>query len=494
MVLAVLLASSNRVVSRDELIERAWNGSPPPAAKTSLFTYLSHLRGELGSDAIEHVDGGYLVKADPNNLDALEFAHLMDSGSASLSSDPAGAAKLFDRALRLWRGPPFGDLGDEPALSLDRTHLEELRLVAEEKRIDAYLTLGRHETVVGELSTLVEQNPFRERFLSQLMVALYRSGRQADALRVFAEARRRFAEELGVDPSPPLWALEERILSHDSALLYPPDQALPIGARDLQPMSAALISQKTAVAGLSKSPGEYFAWEAPSAEGTTPMRSKRWRRAVTMIIGALIVGGFAGLVMWSSRDTPAFVITGLDAATLEFSAGFEYSAESWTVEVFVGYVYADSIRYADGTIVRPHTSTDVRLCAYPADEWCEGPSTVLMSGSKDLLDSTAANLVGLTSATLDEITLTVSDGEDAASVTVDLDWGAYGDAHQETDGQNIFQSKDATIAGTVAITGADTSNPISIFNGETLNTADVSVIRLDMTHDSRVEEPGERES
>jgi DNA-binding SARP family transcriptional activator len=312
MVLAVLLASSNRVVSRDELIERAWNGSPPPAAKTSLFTYLSHLRAELGSDAIEHVDGGYLVRVDPKNLDALEFAQLIDSGSASLSSDPTGAAKSFDRALRLWKGLPFGDLGDEPTLLLERAHLAELRLVAEEKHIDASLMLGRHEKVVGELSTLVEQNPFRERFLSQLMVALYRSGRQADALRVFAEARRRFAEELGVDPSPPLWALEERILSHDSALLYPHDQALSIGARELQPVNASTLAppQTAATGVLPERPGEYFESESLSPEGTAPMPTKRRRRAVIMIIGALIVGSLVGVAAWGLRDSGSFELIG----------------------------------------------------------------------------------------------------------------------------------------------------------------------------------------
>jgi DNA-binding SARP family transcriptional activator len=494
MVLAVLFASSNRVVSRDELIERAWNGSPPPAAKTSLFTYVSHLRGELGSDAIKQLDGGYLVKVDPDNLDALEFARLIDSGSASLSSNPAGAAESFDRALRLWRGPPFGDLGDEPALLLERAHLVELRLVAEEKRADAYLMLGRHETVVGELSSLVEQNPFRERFLSQLMVALYRSGRQADALRVFSDARRRFAEELGVDPSPPVWALEERILAHDSALLFPPDQALSIGARGVQPVTSTLAPQETAVARLPQSPGEYFESEAPAAGETAPKRAKRWRRFVAVIVGVLIVGGLAGAVTWSTRDSPAFVITGLDAATLDFSTGIKYSSESWTVEMFVRYNYAESVRYADGTVVRPHTDTDISVCAYQADEWCGGPSTVEMSGGTGLVGTNGATMVSLTAATLNEITVTVSDGEDTAWVTVDLDWAAHGDPYQETNAQNIFQSKDATIAGTVAITGAATSNPLSALDGQKLNVADVSLIRSDMTHDTRVEERGERES
>jgi DNA-binding SARP family transcriptional activator len=303
MVLAVLLASSNRVVSRDELIERVWNGSPPPAAKTSLFTYLSHLRGELGSGAIEHLDGGYLVKADLNNLDALKFTNLMDAGSASLSSDPVAAAGSFDRALRLWRGAPFGDLGDEPALLMAAVHLEELRLVAEERRIDVYLMLGRHESLVGQLSNLVKQNPFRERFLSQLMVALYRSSRQADALRVFAEARGRFAEELGVDPSPPVWALEERILSHDPGLLYHPDQALSIGVGEMEPVGATLAPPGSAAAMSPLSPRKLRKSEPRPADRIAPMRTKRWRRVVTMIVGVLMVGSLAGVLTWSPRTS-----------------------------------------------------------------------------------------------------------------------------------------------------------------------------------------------
>lgn len=198
-------------------------------------------------------------------------------------------------------GPAFGDLGDEPALLMEAAHLEELRLVAEERRIDVYLMLGRHEFLVGELSNLVKQNPFRERFLSQLMVLLYRSGRQADALRVFAEARGRFAEELGVGPSPPVWALEEQSYLTIPASCIPPDQALSIGVREMEPVGATLAPPGTVVAISPLSPYELRKSEPRPADRIAPMRTKRWRRVVTLIVGVLVVGGLAGVLTWSPR-------------------------------------------------------------------------------------------------------------------------------------------------------------------------------------------------
>jgi len=207
------------------------------------------------------------------------------------------------------------------------------------------------------------------------------------------------------------------------------------------------------------------------------------RKSPVLLAMILALVATAGMAVPAAAQGPAFVLTGMDVANLDFSTEFEYSAESWTVEVFVGYVYADFLRYADGTIVRPHTDTDIRLCAYIAGEWCGGPSTVEMSGGKGLAGSTAATMVSLTGATLDEITVAVSDGVDTASVTVDLDWAAYGKPYHETNVQAMYQSKirDATIAGTVSITGADESNPLSALNGETLNMADVFLIRSNMS-------------
>lgn len=235
MVLAILLADANMVISRDALIEAVWAGSPPPAAKTSLHTYLSHLREVLGPDTINTSHGGYVIHASTDNLDSLQFENMVDEGRRLSRSDPQGAANLFDRALSLWRGSPFGELGDQPALITERERLGELRLLASEHRVDAYLELGRHGEVITEVTRLIREHPYQERFHAQLMLALYRSGRQADALRVFGDARRQLAEELGVDPTPELWALEEQILGHDPLLLARAATARPITVDPVTP-------------------------------------------------------------------------------------------------------------------------------------------------------------------------------------------------------------------------------------------------------------------
>ena len=304
MVLAVLLAQSNCVVSRDGLIEAVWGGNPPPAARTSLYTYLSHLRDILGRHSIQHVDGGYMIAADSETLDVLEFTRLVETGSTQLQSDPKGAADSFDRALNLWRGPPFGDLGDEPGLVIERAHLSELRLAAEEKRVDAYLVGGRHEKVIGDLAVLIEENPFRERFQAQLMLALYRSGRQADSLRAFAEARRRFAEELGIDPSPPLWRLEERILSHDSSLLYPLGDGVAAVAAELNLTAASLKPTEAAVVTRSRRHGPERDNDRPSKEPTSPNQAPARIRTTTVLVSAAVVIGLA-ISLTGSPEAPA---------------------------------------------------------------------------------------------------------------------------------------------------------------------------------------------
>ncbi len=217
MVLAVLLASTNRVVSRDALIEAVWAGEAPDAAKATLHSYVSHLRAELGEELISQGDG-YRVAVDSEKLDSLRFERMVDDARNVLASDPASAQTLLQQALDLWYGEPYGDLSGEPALSADIARLEEMRLIAVEYRIEAELALGNHRRVIGELETLVRENPFRERMAEMQMLALYRSGQQADALRAFQKTRTLLGEELGINPSPGLQDLEQRILEQDPTL------------------------------------------------------------------------------------------------------------------------------------------------------------------------------------------------------------------------------------------------------------------------------------
>jgi DNA-binding SARP family transcriptional activator len=218
MVLAVLLANANRTVCRDELIEAVWAGDPPTTARTTMHTYLSNLRKELGDGQIVHRGDGYGVTVDASTFDALRFDELVWQGHALLGVQPREAALCLDQAQQLWRGPAFGQLGSEPFLLAEATRLNELHLFAEEDRFEAYLINGEHTRIIGQLRNLIDNNPYRERLLGQLMLALYRSGRQGDALRVFAETRRRFSDELGIDPSPELWTLEQQILEQRFSL------------------------------------------------------------------------------------------------------------------------------------------------------------------------------------------------------------------------------------------------------------------------------------
>jgi peptide/nickel transport system substrate-binding protein len=218
-VLAILLLHGNRPVSRDRLIEGLWGESPPRSSAHTLDDYVSRLRRTLGADRIERHPAGYVIQVEPGELDLERFEALLERGrSAGAVGDATTASVLLGEALGLWRGRPLADLEYEPFAPPEAQRLEDRRLLALEGRIDAELELGRAPELVGELEALVSDHPFRERLLGQLMLALYRSGRQAAALEAFRAARRRFASELGIEPGPQLSQLERQILEHDPSL------------------------------------------------------------------------------------------------------------------------------------------------------------------------------------------------------------------------------------------------------------------------------------
>jgi DNA-binding SARP family transcriptional activator len=221
--LALLLLNANEVVSRDRLIEGVWGESQPSTINAVLNVYLSKLRKLLGSSdsgaALLTRPHGYLLRLDPVRLDLHRFESLMREGREALDGGrfEAAAASLAE-ALVLWRGPPLADLEDAPFAAAAAAHLDELRFCALQSRIDADLALGRHLELVPELEALVAEHPLRERSRAHLMVALYRTGRQSEALQVYRDARRLLAEELGIDPGPELQSLERAILVQDPAL------------------------------------------------------------------------------------------------------------------------------------------------------------------------------------------------------------------------------------------------------------------------------------
>ncbi len=219
--LARLLIDPGAVVSADRLIDDLWLGDAPETARHALHVYVSRLRKALGPDRIrlERQRSGYRLLIEPVELDAARFEELATEGRAGRArGDSAAAGERLREALAQWRGPALADFADEVFAREEIARLQELRLSVWEQRIWADLDLGRHADLVDELQDLVSHNPFREAFWEQLMLALYRCRRQADALRVFQAARTKLAEELGIEPGPALRRMEERILAHDPGL------------------------------------------------------------------------------------------------------------------------------------------------------------------------------------------------------------------------------------------------------------------------------------
>ncbi len=217
--LAILLLHANELVSSDRLIEELWAGQPPPSARKTLQTYVSKLRQVLGGAALVTRPAGYELRVEPGRLDLHRFERLV---AESREAAPREAAAKLRDALALWRGPALADIAYEPFAQAEIARLEELRLSALEERIEADLALGRHRELAGELEALITEEPLRERLRGQLMLALYRSGRQAEALDAYRRARQTLVEELGIEPSPALQQLERRILAQDPELDFTP--------------------------------------------------------------------------------------------------------------------------------------------------------------------------------------------------------------------------------------------------------------------------------
>jgi len=226
ILLVILLLRANQSVPRDVLAHELWGEQPPPGAQGSLDVYVSRLRKALGPYANGSVlitrPGAYSLLVEEGQLDARRFERLVEQGRAALTRNaPDQAAARLRAALKLWRGPALADLADGPGPRIEAFRLEELKLSATEDRIESDLALGRHADVVGELEALVAAHPLRERLQGQLMIALYRCGRQAEALEAYQASRRKLVEELGLEPGPALQRVERAILQQDASLDLP---------------------------------------------------------------------------------------------------------------------------------------------------------------------------------------------------------------------------------------------------------------------------------
>ena len=244
-VLAVLLLHANQVVSSDRLIDELWGEEPPRAAAASLRVFVSELRKILepgrrqrGSEQVLLTrPPGYMVRLDRSQLDLERFEQLLEAGRRALADgDTETAAAGLREALSLWRGPALADFAYEPFAQAAIGRLEELRLDTLELRVEADLALGHHSELVSELQSLVAEHPLRERLRRQLMLALYRSGRQSEALEAYRVARRALVEELGIEPGSALQELERAILRQDASLELTAQErttTVPVAARSI---------------------------------------------------------------------------------------------------------------------------------------------------------------------------------------------------------------------------------------------------------------------
>src|SRR5215475_2903988 len=317
-VLALLLLEANRVVSMDRLAEDLWGGHPPEGWATTLQIYVLHLRRALEPDRARGAAGdilvtkgrGYLLRVDHEQLDAARFQDGFTAGRAALEAGRyAEAAGALRAALELWRSPVLADLADYAFIRPEAARLEELRLAALEARIDADLALGRHDALTAELEHLAGEHPLRERLHGQLMLALYRCGRQAEALAAYRRVRDLLAGELGIDPAEPLQRLHASVLAHEPALDWN-------GGRP-----ASADGHRADPATLAASPPPGRPGLRPAASGGEPTRGRRRTRRLLAVGSALAVAAAVSIVVvarpWAreaSAQLPANSVSLIDSA------------------------------------------------------------------------------------------------------------------------------------------------------------------------------------
>jgi len=293
--LAALLLDANRVVATDQIAETLWGPGPPPSAQVTIRNYVRRLRqafGDAGRDRIVAQPNGYLIRVEAGELDVARFEDLLRRArAAARDASWEAAAEAAGSALSLWRGTPLADVESDALTSRQGPRLAEMRLHAIETRIEAELHLGRHADVTAELQHLASGHPLHEQLHALLMLALYRCGRQGDALAVYREARRRLVDELGVEPGPDLRELNQRILQSDPALLttgasQPGSGAGPAGAAAASAFAVVPRQLPGASAGFLGRAGEL-------ATLTATLDQARPQTAGTVVISA--IGGTAGV-------------------------------------------------------------------------------------------------------------------------------------------------------------------------------------------------------
>ncbi|HEY4281125.1 MAG TPA: BTAD domain-containing putative transcriptional regulator [Conexibacter sp.] len=303
--LCLLLVHANEVVSSDRLIDELWGGGAPSHPRKAVHVSVSRLRKTLGLEVLETRALGYVLRVGEAELDAWRFERLAAEGREALATgDPVRAAASLRHALALWRGPALADVMYAPFAQAEAARLEEERLCCVEARVEADLALGRHADLVGELEALNDHHGARERTCGQLMVALYRSGRQSEALEVYRQARRRLVDELGIEPGPDLRSLETAILNQDPRLTWTATPSTPTTAprrdRAFVGRERQLDRLMTGIEELQHGRGSLFLVRGEAGMGKTWLAEEAAARAGEH--GALVLSGRC----WESGGAPAY--------------------------------------------------------------------------------------------------------------------------------------------------------------------------------------------
>ena len=414
-VLALLLLEANRVVSMDRLAEDVWGGSPPEGWATTLQTYVFHLRRALepdrdrgaAGDVLVTKDRGYLVRVDREHLDAAQFADGFMAGRAALEAGRcAEAAQTLRQALDLWRGPVLADLADYAFTRPEAARLEELRLAAVEARIDADLALGRHDALTAELEQLVAEHPLRERLHGQLMLALYRCGRQADALAAYRRARGLLAGELGIDPGEPLQRLHASVLAHDPALDWRPGSQPLIPAADHRATADAPVSSPAT--GRSR---------PRSAGGSSVLEWGRQRARRLLVVGAALAVAAAACIVvvarpWAGGPTalPANSVGLIDPAGGRVGAPVAVGSPA-------GLAYGERSVWAvgstGGTLSRINPATHAIVDQIPVGS---APSAVAVTGGSVWVANSGDGTVSQINAAAGKVVQTIPVGNDPVAI------------------------------------------------------------------------------
>jgi YVTN family beta-propeller protein len=444
-ILGLLLCEAGQVVSIGRLADALWGEHLPSGFLTTVQTYIFHLRALLEPDRargacsgvlVTEAGGGYRLHAQAGSVDAVLFEDLLVGGQAALERhDPAEAVVLLDRALGLWRGEVLGDLADFGFVAPVAGRFQELRLSAMELRMEAELALGHHGTAVAELDRLVADHPLREQLHAERILALYRSGRQSDALAAYRQLRATLAEELGIEPSPPLHALHSAVLAQDPALAWQPTTLAPVAA-----------------VGGGVGTDEAHAGEAtlapPSLGGDDDVRPGGFlrsfgvgsrRRLVALWAAALLVasGGSIGAVARLSHPASLATLVANSVGAVEpdgsISAAVRVGTDPSGLAYGGGALWAAS--RSDGTVSRidPATHTVIQTIAVGA-----APEALTVTAGDVWVANFADDTVSVIDIATDKVVDTIGVGTGPAAIGN----GPSGDIWVANSGDNTIQRID----------------------------------------------------